>query len=246
MRRLHVWPGCVVLAALACLSGTAGAAEPVDLALVMVSDVSRSIDDSEFELQKQGYAAAFTDPKVLAAIRGGPTGAIAVDYVEFASDSEVRTVIDWTVIRDEATARAFVNHLLGSPRSYYGRTAIGAGIDRAVQNLAESGVDAQRRVIDVCGDGTNNAGRDVSTARDDAVAAGITVNGLAIINDHPVSWTYAHVQPPGGLANYYREHVTGGTGSFVMEVHDFHSFGEAMTRKLISEIASLDRGSRRL
>jgi hypothetical protein len=93
-------------------------------------------------------------------------------------------------------------------------------------------------VIDVCGDGTNNAGRDVTEARDDAVRAGITINGLAIINDHPVSWTYAHVQPPGGLPNYYRENVTGGPGSFVLEVHDFHTFGEAMTRKLVTEIAT--------
>ena len=92
-------------------------------------------------------------------------------------------------------------------------------------------------MIDVCGDGTNNAGREVTEARDDALKAGITINGLAIINDHPVSWTFAHVQPPGGLPNYYRENVTGGPGSFVLEVHDFHSFGEAMTRKLVTEIA---------
>ena len=103
--------------------------------------------------------------------------------------------------------------------------------------LAESGLRPTRRVIDVCGDGTNNAGREISDARDDAIKAGITINGLAIINDHPVSWTYAHVQPPGGLAKYYRENVTGGPGSFVLEVHDFHSFGEAMVRKLITEIA---------
>ena len=106
-----------------------------------------------------------------------------------------------------------------------------------MQLLAESGFEAPRRVIDVCGDGTNNAGRDVTESRDDAVKAGITINGLAIINDHPVSWTYAHVQPPGGLPKYYRENVTGGPGSFVLEVHDFHTFGEAMTRKLVTEIA---------
>ena len=107
-----------------------------------------------------------------------------------------------------------------------------------MQLLAETGLNATRRVIDVCGDGTNNAGREVADARDDAVKAGITINGLAIINDHPVSWTFAHVQPPGGLANYYRENVTGGPGSFVLEVHDFASFGEAMTRKLVDEIAT--------
>jgi len=104
--------------------------------------------------------------------------------------------------------------------------------------LAESGLNASRRTIDVCGDGTNNAGREVSAARDDAVAAGITINGLAIINEHPVSWTFAHVQPPGGLQNYYRENVTGGTGSFVLEVRDFKTFGQAMTRKLVAEIAN--------
>ena len=103
--------------------------------------------------------------------------------------------------------------------------------------MATAPFDAERRVIDVCGDGTSNNGPDVAEVRDKAVEAGVTINGLAIINDHPVSWTFAHVQPPGGLANYYRENVTGGVGSFVLEVHDFHSFGEAMTRKLINEIA---------
>src|SRR3954469_3786235 len=105
-------------------------------------------------------------------------------------------------------------------------------------------LNATRRVIDVGGDGTNNAGREAAEARDDAVKAGITINGLAIINDHPMAWTYAHVQPPGGLANYYRENVTGGPGSFVLEVHDFNAFGEAMTRKLVSEIAALPTGKR--
>ncbi len=91
----------------------------------------------------------------------------------------------------------------------------------------------------MCGDGTNNAGRDVTAARDDALALGIAINGLSIINDHPVSWTFAHVQPPGGLTKWYRENVIGGPGSFVLEVHDFTTFGDAMVRKLVSEIAGL-------
>jgi hypothetical protein len=217
----------------------AQAAQSVDVALVLVTDVSRSIDDSEFTLEKHGYASAFTSPQVLAAIHGGTTGTIAVAYIEFAGASEVKTVIDWTVIHDDASAKAFADRLEGAPRSFYGRTAISAGVDHAMQMLAENGFDSPRRVIDVCGDGTNNAGREIGQARDDALHSGVTINGLAIINDHPVSWTYAHVQPPGGLANYYRENVTGGPGSFVLEVHDFHTFGEAMTRKLISEIADL-------
>jgi hypothetical protein len=226
----------VALAAVAV--APANAADDVDLALVLVTDVSRSIDDSEFTLEKSGYAAAFTSNQVLTAIRNGPLGAIAVSYVEFASGFEVKTVLDWSVIRDPASARAFVDKLTAAPRSYWGRTAISAGIDHAVGMLAENNLNASRRTIDVCGDGTNNAGREVSEARDDAVRAGITINGLAIINEHPVSWTFAHVQPPGGLPKYYRENVTGGPGSFVMEVRDFKAFGDAMTRKLVAEIAS--------
>ncbi len=216
----------------------AHAADDVDLALVLVTDVSRSIDDSEFTLEKSGYAGAFTSNQVLTAIRNGPLGAIAVSYVEFASGFEVKTVLDWSVIRDPASAQAFVDKLTAAPRSYWGRTAISAGIDHAVGMLAENNLNASRRTIDVCGDGTNNAGREVSEARDDAVKAGITINGLAIINEHPVSWTFAHVQPPGGLPKYYQENVTGGPGSFVMEVEeDFKAFGDAMTRKLVAEIA---------
>ena len=236
----------LVVALLACLLCLGAAPAPssqpaVDIALVLVTDVSRSIDDSEFALEKRGYAAAFTDPRVVAAIGGGMTGAIAVAYEEFASEGQVHTVLDWTTIKDAASARGFADRLLAAPRSFWGRTAISAGIDSAMQMLAEAPVAPMRRVIDVCGDGTNNAGREITEARDQAVAAGVTINGLAIINDHPVSWTYAHVQPPGGLDHYYRENVTGGPGSFVLVVHDFQSFGEAMTRKLVSEIAMLSR-----
>lgn len=236
MKRI-VWLSFLVLLALTLRVADARAISDVDVALVLVTDVSRSINDSEFKLEKEGYAAAFTDPRVIAAIQGGPTGAIAVAYVEFASAFEVMNVLDWTEIRDLASAQAFADRLSAAPRSFWGRTAIGSGIDRGVQLLAESGFNTLRRVIDVCGDGTNNAGRDVAAARDDAVRAGITVNGLAIINDNPAVWATAHVQPPGGLANYYREHVTGGPGSFVLEVREFSKFGEAMTRKLVMEIA---------
>ncbi len=230
----------LAFALLVCSALQVRAGEPVDVALALVTDVSRSIDDSEYDLEKKGYATAFTSPDVIAAIKGGAIGALAVTYIEFAGSYEVRTVIDWVVIRNEADARAFAARLLDSQRSYYGRTAIGAGIELAIKSLAGSGFEAQRNVIDVCGDGTNNNGRDVAAVRDEALAAGITINGLAIINDHPVSWTFAHVQPPGGLANYYRENVAGGPGTFVLEIHDFKTFGEAMTRKLINEIARLD------
>ncbi len=235
----------VLLAPLAARAAEPAEAPAVDVALVLVSDVSRSIDDSEFRLQKDGYRAAFADPAVVAAIQGGTQGAIVVSYVEFASPGDVRTVLDWTMIRDAATARAFADRMEAAPRSFWGRTAIGDGIAMATQNLATSGYKSARQVIDVCGDGTSNAGSNVEEARDRAIAAGITVNGLTIINDHPVSWAYAHVQPPGGLTAWYRAHVTGGPGSFVLEIHDFASFGRAMTRKLVDEIADGQPGSGR-
>ncbi len=231
------------LVALACaLLSLAAAAAPappgVDVALVLLTDVSRSIDDSEFDLEKSGYVDAITNPRVIAAIQGGPAGRIAVAYVEFAGASEVQTVLDWTTVSDAATAHRFAADLAAAPRSFHGRTAIGAGIERATQMLATNGLGATRSVIDVAGDGTNNAGPDSAAARDAAVEAGITINGLTIINDHPAAYIYAHTQPPGGLAEYYRENVTGGPGSFVIEVHDFHTFGQAMLRKLLSEIAA--------
>ena len=212
---------------------------PVDVALVLVTDVSRSIDDSEYVLEKKGYATAFTDPRVVAAIQGGPNGRIAVAYVEFSSPEQVQALTGWTVISDAASADAFASVMSAIPRSSYGRTAISTGVDLAAKMLVDGDFGDARKVIDVSGDGTNNAGRAITDARDDAVKADITINGLTIINDHPVSYTFAHTQPPGGLTNWYRENVTGGVGSFVVEVHDFATFGDAMARKLLNEIASL-------
>lgn len=233
-----------LLACLLCIGGVPAhaAPPPVDVALVLVTDVSRSIDDGEYDLEKHGYAAAFTDQRVINAVTGGIIGAIAVSYVEFAGDGQAKTVLDWTTIHDAASAHGFADRLLAAPRSFWGRTAISGGIDHAMQMFAEAPVTPTHRMIDVCGDGTNNAGRDITAARDDAVAAGVTINGLAIINERPVYWAFAHVQPPGGLDNYYRQNVTGGPGSFVLVVHDFASFQEAMTRKLVSEIASARTG----
>ncbi len=215
----------------------AHAAERVDLALVLLSDVSRSIDESEFQLEKQGYAAALEDARVLAAIKAGVNSSIAVAYVEFAGPDQVTVVADWRVLRDLASAKSFADALLAAPRSAYGRTAIGTGVTFARAELARAPVEAARQVIDVAGDGTSNIGRDVSSARDEAVAAGITINGLAIINDHPRSFLFAHVQPPGGLTAWYAQNVAGGPASFVLEVHDFAAIRAAMIRKLVSEIA---------
>jgi hypothetical protein len=219
----------------------ARAAQAVDVALVLAADVSRSINDGEFALQRRGYAAAIANPRVIEAIGAGPHGAIAISFVEWAGDSEQKTVVDWTVIHDAADARKFAAALLEAPRSFVGRTAIGSAIDFSMGLLGESGFDAERRVIDVSGDGTSNQGRAVTEARDAALAAGVTINGLAIFNKTAAQeggYLARHTNPPGGLAQYYHDNVIGGPGSFVLPIDDFNSFEEAMIRKLITEIAA--------
>ncbi len=220
--------------------GPARATEPVDLALVLAVDVSRSIDDQEFQLQRQGYAAALTNPRVLQAIHSGPLQSIAITYIEWSSDQEQRTVVDWTVIRDGEAAASAAQAILAAPRAFSSRTSISAAIDAGVSAFAKSGVEASRRIIDVSGDGTNNSGRPVTQARDAAVGAGVTVNGLAIINERPEGvYAQYHVRPPEGLPEYYRQNVIGGPGSFLLQVEGFDSFADAIVQKLVSEIAGL-------
>jgi len=162
---------------------TAAGAETVDVAIVLAADVSRSIDDEEFHLQRQGYAAAVTSPRFLRAVQSGQRGAVALCLLEWASADQQAVVVKWMVIRDGEGASEFAKILLETPRSFEGRTAIGAGIDFASAQLDADGVTAERRIIDISGDGTSNSGRSETTARDEAVAKGITINGLAIINE---------------------------------------------------------------
>jgi len=217
--------------------GTAGA-ETVDVQLVLAADVSRSIDNDEFKLQREGIATALQSPEVLRAIRSGPIGAIAISFVEWSGSGEQNVVLDWSVIRDEEGAAVVADQILKAPRSFVGRTSISEGIDFSVKRLEASGMASTRRIIDVSGDGTNNSGRPITEARDDALARGIVINGLAIINLNPNFGYLAHTQPPGGLPNYYRENVMGGPGSFVLQIEDFHSFAQAMVQKLVQEISA--------
>lgn len=212
-------------------------AESVDVAVIFAADVSRSIDDDEFKLQRQGYAAAVTSPQVLKAVAAGRRGAIAICFVEWSGPEEQQVVVDWTVVRDGESAAGFAATLLSAPRSFVGRTSISAALDFSRAYFAKSGITAERRVIDVSGDGTNNSGRPVLDARAETLAAGITINGLAIINEHPNPGYFAHTQPPEGLPAYYEHNVVGGPGGFLLVVQDFKSFGEAITQKLVNEIA---------
>ncbi len=159
-------------------------------------------------------------------------------FVEWSGVGAQKVVIDWTIIRDEASAKDFSAQVIEAPRAFADRTSISGGIDFAMAQLARSPFQANRHTIDVSGDGTNNAGRDVNDARDEALAQGVTINGLVILSERPMSWNADHTNPPGGLDNYYRNNVTGGPGSFVMVAENFKSFGQAILNKLIAEIAA--------
>jgi hypothetical protein len=233
-----------VLLALLTFNGGARA-QNTDLLLVLAADVSRSIDEGEFELQRKGYAAALSDPRVLAAIRGGSNGTIAVCFVEWSGAGEQMVVADWTVIRDDEDAGGLTATILAAPRSFIGRTSISGAIDFAMERFAAATARSSRRIIDISGDGTNNSGRPVTEARDQALAEGVTINGLAIINDKPNPGYAFHTQPPGGLPEWYRQNVIGGPGAFLRVVEDFRSFADAMTNKLVSEIAALAPGERK-
>ena len=213
------------------------AAEHVDLLLVLSSDVSRSVDHPKFLLQREGYAAAISDPLVMEAIKSGPHQRIAVCFVEWSGFGAQKLVIDWTMIDSPGAARKFGDQLLELPRAFADRTSISGGIEFAATQLERAPFEGSRRTIDVSGDGTNNAGRDVKLARDETIAKGIVINGLVILSDRPVPWNAEHTNPPGGLEKYYQDNVIGGPGAFVLVAENFNSFGRAIIKKLIAEIA---------
>lgn len=217
-------------------------AENVDLELVLAVDVSRSIDDGEYDLQRKGYAAALSDPQVLRAIRSGETGRIALCYFEWSGEVSQQVLVDWTVIKDADSAARVAAQLASAPRPFANRTSIGVAIDYATALFGRSPHHATRRVIDVSGDGANTNGLEPAAARDLAVAQGITINGLVIINQNEVPWMPWHTHPPGGLDTYYRDNVAGGPGAFVIKVENFESFSTAIIDKLVREIARATPG----
>lgn len=230
----------LVLASVASFGG-AGAVladdETVDLVLVLAADISRSVDDKKFRLQRDGYASAITDPRVVRAMTGGARGRVALAFLEWASDNEQITVIDWTPVGGEAEAQGVAKRIREAPRAFMGRTSISTAIDYSMATLARSPYAGPRRVIDVSGDGTNNSGRPVTVARDAAVAQGVTINGLVILSEVPLPTNPLHTHPPGGLTAYYENNVIGGPGAFVVEAESFEAFGQLLISKLIKEIA---------
>ncbi len=217
----------------------ARAAERVDLELVLAVDVSGSVDPYEFDLQRKGYSNAFRDPRVLDAIRANPLQRIAVTMVEWSGAQSQVVIVDWTMIGDEAAGAAFAEAVLKPPRSGGRWTSISGGIDFAMAMFERSPFQGARRVIDVSGDGLNNSGRPAEEARDDAVKAGITINGLAILNDRPNPFGNYYQPIPVPLDEYFADKVIGGLGAFMISTNDFEGFERAVVQKLVREIAGI-------
>jgi hypothetical protein len=220
---------------------TARAAEPVDMLLVLAADVSRSVTPPKFRLQREGAAAAITHPEVVRAITSGPNRRIALCFVEWATSGQRNVVIDWTVIAGDAHARSFGDRLIETPRSFAGSTSISDAIDFGVSQLERAPFTSERRVIDISGDGNNVSGRSVIDARDEAVAKNIVINALVILTPLHESVRPDHTNPPGGLEKYFQDNVIGGPGAFTVVAEGHESFGRALTKKLIQEIAGFPR-----
>ena len=201
----------------------------VDLQLVLAVDASGSVDQRRFKLQQQGYVAAFHDPRVLRAIQAGGTQAIAVTMVQWTGPALQIQVLPWTLINDATTAHAFAAAIAATPRQLFsGGTSISGVIDYAVPLMFESQFKGTRRVIDISGDGRETTFREwmvpPTQAREQAVSRGITVNGLAILNEVPT------------LKQYFEKFVIGGEDAFAITADSYADFADAMRRKLLREI----------
>ncbi len=200
----------------------------VDLELVLAIDASSSVDPDEFALQMGGIATAFRQPRIWEAIKGGATGRIAVAIVMWADATIPKAETDWYVIASEADALAFAALAGSLPRGVVGGTGIGDGLAVAMRKFDRNGITGLRQVIDVSGDGRETPPREIvvtmPTARSMALSRGVTINGLAILNEDRA------------LDAWYRNNVIVGPQSFVIAIRDFDDFAEAIARKLLREI----------
>lgn len=211
-------------------------AEKVDLELVLAIDVSGSVDPVEARLQRRGYLQALADPAIVKAMTSGPLRKVAVTYVEWAGSHYQIVVVDWTVIRGTADARAFASKLQESPPTRERWTSISGAIEFAMQRFKVNPHKGERRVIDISGDGINNSGGPLEESRAAAIKAGITINGLPIVNDRPNPWGGP---PTRDLDKYYARNVIGGRGSFIVVAKGFEAFGQAIRHKLLLELSGV-------
>ena len=223
----------ITLALSAPLVAAQARATTVDLALVLAVDVSDSIDVEEVRLQREGYMSAIQHPRVLQAIKGGRYGRIALAYFEWADADKQALIVDWRIIADAQSARKFADHLRQGPNLKGNFTSISAALDFATRLIARNKFTTTRRIIDISGDGKNNNGPPVAPSRARALQRGITINGLVIQNAHN---NFYGGLPPQKIDRYYREHVIGGDGAFVVVVRKSEDFEEAVSRKMFREI----------
>jgi len=215
-----------------------GLAVAVDLELVLAVDVSGSIDEQEGRLQRQGYVDAIADPEVVAAIKSGILGRIAVSYIEWAGQGWQQTVLDWTIIDNAASARNFAARLAAGRVGFGPWTSISEAIEYSTAMIEGNAIEGTRRIIDISGDGPNNTGGLVGPARKAAIARGLSINGLVIVNNR---LNYGRIPMPN-LDLYYRHCVIGGRGAFLVIANGFKDFARAIRRKLILEIAAAPPG----
>ena len=231
MRRFLI----VICACLPLTSNWAGAGErAVDLELVLAADISDSMDLEEAALQRRGFAGAIRHPEVIETIRRGLLGRIAVAYVEWAGSTYQRTLVNWTEVSDARSATAFAEALERRTLRFELWTSISGAIAYAARSFDGNGFHGRRRIIDISGDGPNNRGPYVIHARDRAVADGIVINGLPIINDRPGPYGFPTLPH---LDLYYEDCVIGGPGSFVVVADGLKDFARAIRRKMVLEIA---------
>ena len=214
------------------------AAEKVDVELVLAVDGSGSIDDIEFALQRKGYARAISHPLVLNAIRGGEFQKLAVLFVEWGAPESVETIVDWTVIRGAASAKAFADRLIAAPRQVFGYNSISAAIAYSTKQLLSNAYDGRQKIIDISGDGPQINGPLLGPVRAAALNAGITINGLAIKTRTGTSFRSSFGV---SLEDHYRQDVIGGPGAFVMAADEETPFEEVILSKLVREIAMVEK-----
>lgn len=219
---------------LAPVPGAVAQSGAVDVALIFAVDVSDSIDGDEVKLQRQGYIEAMGHPRILHAIKKGKLRRIAVAYFEWADAGKQNLIVDWTIVKDEASARAFGAKLTASRVAKGHFTSISSAISFAFALFDRNPYQGRRRVIDISGDGRNNRGPPLGPMRDAALGKRITINGLPIVNDRDEA---NFGRPPGHIERYYRQEVIAGANAFVVVAKNFGDFGDAISRKLIREIA---------
>lgn len=217
------------------LASDARGQEPVDVALVLAVDVSRSMAPSELSIQRDGYAAALNHPDVVRAIRQGAYGRIAVTMFEWAGNGSIRAVFDWTLVANATDAEALSAAVLDTRPVGLHRTSISGAMLHALKLLDEAPFDGFRKVIDISGDGPNNQGRSVLEAREVALGRQIVINGLPLMTSDGFDGGFNIPD----LDVYYAECVIGGPGSFLVPVTSWDQFPEAIRRKLILEIGGL-------